>query len=139
MKFSLSLLAMAALCVATSILQTGCAGVYAVGPAPVVYGPGYPVSTWGNTGFYNGAVYRSGWNNNYYRGNSASWNNRSGSVNGWRGGSASWNNGSGSADGYRGGSADWSHGSGSATGWRGGSASWGGGSGSWHGSGGRHR
>ena len=42
MKFALSLLASAVLC-ATFTLFTGCT-TYTVGPAPVVYGPSYPVS-----------------------------------------------------------------------------------------------
>ena len=117
----------AVFCLLFALFQTGCAsGVYAVGPAPAPYyaygRPGYPVNSWGNSGFYRGASYyrAPGWNNNYY-GNRY---NRSGSVNTWRGGSANWGGGSGSATGWRGGSASWGGGSGSWHGARGGSGSW---------------
>ena len=105
MKFSL--IALLTLCLA--LAQTGCSGVYAVGPGPGYCGPSYPPAYWGGGGFYGGACY-----------------------NGWRGGPASWGGGSGHASGWRGGSASWGGGSGS---WHGA----GGGSGSWHGGGGRGR
>ena len=91
-----------ALSFAFSLFQTGCAGVYAVAPAPV---PGYAVASWGGAGFYHGAYYGSAWGGNYYRnpyGGSAYWNYGSGRAYGARGGSASWNDGSGSATGMAG-------------------------------------
>ena len=136
MKTSLSLLCMVVLCVALSLSQIGCAGVYAVGDGPV-YGPSpvVPLVAWGGAGYYGGTYYRSSnsyYGSPYYRGgsgyyrNSDGWNNnRSGYATGWRGNSASWNRGyGGSASGWRGGSASWGGGSGSWSGARGGSGSW---------------
>lgn len=143
MKRFYSSLALSLSALVFGLFQTGCSSngyVVNTGPGPAVYGPGYPVDSWGAAGFYGGSYYG---NSRYYNNNYYNRSNSSGDVNTWRGGSASWNDGSGSASGARGGSASWSDGSGSATGWRGGSASWGGGSGSWHtargGSGSFHR
>lgn len=121
MKKSLSLLALLLLAAGLSLSQTGCSAGYVSTSGPGYYGPRYPVSTWGGTGFYGGAAYYGGprWNGGYYNRY-----NSSGTAYGRRGGSVSWNDGSGSAHGWRGGSASWGGGSGSWHGPRGGGGSW---------------
>jgi hypothetical protein len=120
MKKLLSLLALPLFAVAVSAGLTSCAGGYAVSSGPGYYGPSYPVTGWGGTGFYGGAGYYGGpWRDGYYdRFNS------SGTAYGRRGGSVSWGGGSGSAQGWRGGSVSWGGGSGSWQGPRGGGGSW---------------
>ena len=87
MKHLLSLLVTSAVFAICGLLQTGCAGGYAVAaPGYGTYAP-YGGAYYGGVGFYRGAYY----------GNSAYWNGGSGYAYGARGGSATWNNGSGSA------------------------------------------